>query len=190
MPHHQKEIVLSNFRKSILSMIARVLNKRARLELMRYLIANKISINQSSVILTAVRDVILSSVLALVSIVLFIASLIWGNAWVAIPFFTFLIGIPLYSLTSLLLIPRSSEAIYFKKGEIKPEYAREFKKRFPESYSKLSPSMQEIIDGHITSEESKKKIPLIILVYRNWTIILLAIFLLLMILSMNDWIPF
>ena len=184
MPHHQRDIVLSNFRKGILSMMSKVLNKRAKQEVMQYLITNKISIIQSSVIVIAVRDVILSSVLALVSIVLFIASFTWGNAWVAIPFFTFCISVPIL-LISWLFIPRSSEATYFKKGEIKPLYAREFKKRFLSSYSELSPRMQEIIDGYIKREESKKKIPLIILVYRNWTIILLVIFLLLMIIFMK-----
>ena len=59
MPHHQRDIVLSNFTKGILSMMSKVINKRAKQEVIQYLSTNKISIIQSRVIVIAVRDVIL-----------------------------------------------------------------------------------------------------------------------------------
>ena len=194
MPHNQKKIILSNFQKGFLSMIARVVKKDARLEIKQYLITNKISINQSSVISKAFSKRLMAAILFIVSTVLFIASNTWGNAWVAIPFFTFLIYIPICMIIDWMIIPRGRETAYFKKGEIIPQYAREFKKIFPDSYSELTPRTQEIINDHIKRQETekslRKKIPVIILVYRNWTIILLLIFIFMMIMAMNDLIPF
>ena len=194
MPHNQKKIILSDFQRGFLSMIARVVNKNARLEIKQYLITNKISINQSSVISEAFSKRLIAAILFIVSTVLFIASNTWGNAWVAIPFFTFLISFLISLPITWMIIPRGRETDYFKKGEIKPQYAREFKKIFPDSYSELSPRTQEIINDHIKRQETekslRKKIPVIILVYRNWTIILLLIFIFMMIMAMNDLIPF
>ena len=194
MPHNQKKIILSNFQKGFLSMIARLVKKNARLEIKQYLITNKISINQSSVISKAFSKRLMAAILFIVSTVLFIASNTWGNAWVAIPFFTFLISFLISLPITWMIIPRGRETAYFKKGEIIPQYAREFKKIFPDSYSELTPRTQEIINDHIKRQETekslRKKIPVIILVYRNWTIILLLIFIFMMIMAMNDLIPF
>ena len=121
----------------------------------------------------------MATILFIVSTVLFIASNTWGNAWVAIPFFTFLISFLRSLPITWMIIPRVRETDYFKKGEIKPQYAREFKKFFPDSYSVLSPRIQQIINDHIKRQETekslRKKIPFIILVYRNWIIILACI---------------
>ena len=160
-------------------MIARVVKKNARLEIKQYLITNKISINQSSVISKAFSKRLMAAIFFIVSTVLFIASNTWGNAWVAIPFFTFLISFLISMIIDWMIIPRGRETAYFKKGEIIPQYAREFKKIFPDSYSELTPRTQEIINDHIKRQETekslRKKIPFIILVYRNWTIILACI---------------
>ena len=194
MPHNQKKIILSDFKKGFLCVISRLVNKNARLEIMQYLITNKISINQSSVISEAFSKRLIAAILFIVSTVLFIASNTWGNAWVAIPFFTFLISFPVLIIIDWMIIPRGRETAYFKKGEIKPQFAREFKKIFSNSYSELSPRTQEIINDHIKRQETekslRKKIPVIILVYRNWTTILLLIFIFMMIMAMNDLIPF
>jgi len=179
MPHNQKKIILSDFQKGFLSMIARVVKKNARLEIKQYLITNKISINQSSVISKAFSKRLMAAIFFIVSTVLFIASNTWGNAWVVIPFFTFLISFLISMIIDWMIIPRGRETAYFKKGEIIPQYAREFKKIFPDSYSELTPRTQEIINDHIKRQETekslRKKIPFIILVYRNWTIILACI---------------
>ena len=192
MPDHQKKIIISDFRKGVLSMIGTFLNKNARKEIDQYLITNKISISQSCVISKDLRDRVMTAVFGLVSIVLFVVSTKFGNAWVSIPFFTFLTCFPIIGLVLSLIIPRGRETTYFRKGErgynIKPEYAKDFKKQFPDSYSKLSSSQQEIINNYFAKKSLRKKIPFFVFVYRNWTIILLLFFLLLMILAMNDWI--
>ena len=194
MPNYQQEFNISKLRRVMLSMIAPALSKNARYRISTYLRTNKISINESSVITNSFTERLMATILFIVSTVLFIASNTWGNAWVAIPFFTFLISFPISMIIDWMIIPRGRETAYFKKGEIIPQYAREFKKIFPDSYSELSPRSQEIINDHIKRQETekslRKKIPVIILVYRNWTIILLLIFIFMMIMAMNDLIPF
>ena len=179
MPNYQKEVNISKLRRVMLSMIAPALSKNARYRISTYLRTNKISINESSVITNSFTERLMATIFFIVSTVLFIASNTWGNAWVAIPFFTFLISFLISLPINWMIIPRGRETDYFKKGEIKPQYAREFKKIFPDSYSELSPRSQEIINDHIKRQETekslRKKIPFIILVYRNWTIILACI---------------
>ena len=197
MPHHQQKIIISNFRKGILRMIGRMLNKNARNEVKQYLITNKISISQSCVISKSLMYRFMGAILVLVSIVLLSVSIKFGfgNAWVAIPFFTYLISLPITSLFYLFIIPRGSETTYFRKQKgrgyfIKPEYAKEFKKLFPDSYLELSSSQHEIINDYIEKKSLRKKISFLILVYRNWTIILLCIVMIFFILAFNDLLPF
>ena len=128
MPNYQKEVNISKLRRVMLSMIAPALSKNARYRISTYLRTNKISINESSVITNSFTERLMATILFIVSTVLFIASNTWGNAWVAIPFFTFLISFLISMIIDWMIIPRGRETAYFKKGEIIPQYAREFKK--------------------------------------------------------------
>ena len=197
MPHHQQKIIISNFRQGVLRMIGRMLNKNARNEVKQYLITNKISISQSCVIAESLMYRFMGAILVLVSIFLLLVSIKFGfgNAWVSIPFFTYLISMPIIALIYLFIIPRGWETTYFKKQKgrgygIKPECAKEFNKLFPDSYLELSSSQHEIINDYMAKKSLRKKISFLVLVYRNWTIILLCIVMIIYILAINDLLPF